>query len=114
MTEQRANVLSPIIVALIKDSALGFFLEKWQNETSLLTFKDVQKIFSENDIDALDSSPIIIKKEFIHFSLPEINLMIDQAYSEFDRVIKNVLRAVGRENDGSGNQNFEWGHSHPH
>ena len=104
----QANVLSPIIIAFIKDSCLSLFLEKWQEENDILTFKDIRIIFYNNDLDRLENSPIIIKKEFSLLSLPEIDAMIEQAYTEFENMAKNILRATGRSNDGPEIQKIEW------
>lgn len=108
MQNNRANVLSPIIVALIKDSALSLFLDKWQDKNNILTFKDVKTILEENNLDEFSSSPIIIKKAFQHFSLLEISDMIDESYKEFEKIVKSVLRAVGRSNDGPEIKKIEW------
>jgi hypothetical protein len=104
----KANTLSPVIVAFIKDSSLSLFLDKWQDQDDLLTFIDVKNIFSENDLFRFEKSPIVIKKEFSLFSLPELYCMIEQAYIEFEKLAKNVLRATGRSNDGPEIQKIEW------
>lgn len=104
----KANVLSPIIVAFIKDSCLALFLEKWQDQNSMSTFKDIKEMFYSNDLDRFENSSIVIKKEFSMFSLPEIHDMINQAYTEFENLAKNVLRATGRSNDGPEIQKIEW------
>ncbi len=108
------NLLAPRLVALSKDSALGLYLEKWQDPENISTYKDVISMFSSNNIDDFEKSVISIKKEFITFSLPELAVMIESTYSSMEELVKDTLRFVGRENEGPGVDKFEWGHSHPH
>ncbi len=108
------NILAPRLVALAKDSALSLYLESWQNNENLITYKDVINIFSENNIDLFENSSIVIREEFNHLTLPVISKMIEITYKNMEEVIKNTLRFIGNTNEGPGVNKFEWGHSHSH
>jgi hypothetical protein len=108
------NYLSPRLVALAKDSALALYLDKWQHQDAMFTYKDIISMFSENDLDLFEKSSISIKQEFRHFNLPDLEKMISLTYVSMENVIKDTLRFLGNVNSGSGVEKFEWGHSHPH
>lgn len=108
------NYLAPRLVALAKDSALSLYLNFWQNNENINTYKDILYMFSNNNIDLFEKSCIIIKEEFKTFSLPELSIMIETSYKSMENVIKDTLRFVGHLNDGPGEEKFEWGHSHSH
>ncbi len=108
------NILAPRLVALAKDSSLEMYLDAWQDENNFITYKDVISIFSENNIDLFEKSPIIIKEEFKHLNLPHIANMIEVSYKVIENVIKDTLRFIGNVNEGPGVNKFEWGHSHTH
>lgn len=108
------NILAPRLVALAKDSSLSLYLELWQSENNLNTYKDIINIFSKNDIDLFEKSNIIIREEFRHLTLPVLSDMIEITYENMENVIKNTLRFIGNINEGPGINRFEWGHSHSH
>lgn len=108
------NYLAPRLVALAKDSALSLCLHQWQTKNNLITYKDVVDIFDNNDIDRFEKSDIVIKESFRNFPLPEISLIIKDAYHMSESIIKDTLRFVGRPNSGSETEIFNWGHSHTH
>ena len=108
----QGNYLAPRLVALAKDSALALYLDSWQNLENIKTYKDILKIFSDNDIDSLENSFIVIKEEFKMLNLPELAKMIEESYKSMENVIKNTLRFVGNLNDGPGIDKFDWGHHH--
>lgn len=102
------NVLAPRLVALIKDYSLSMYLDKWQDDTQINTYKDIELIFKNNDIDKFNESCILIKDEFKTFSLPEIFNMILISKDCIENVVKDTLRFVGRSNEGQPKEKIEW------
>jgi hypothetical protein len=102
------NVLAPRLVALIKDYSLAMYLNKWQDDTQINTYKDIELIFKNNDIEKFDASCISIKNEFRAFSLPEIFDMVLTSKDCLEGIVKDTLRFVGRSNEGQPKEKIEW------